>query len=524
SKTLYRWYIHPVLCEITIQEFYDKIIKEQTTKKFSVKVDSSEIEFVEINKSQNAVATKANLNCNIIELINSFGINIHYYLKSNQTLPPSSFLNGLSIIMKNVQQDQLYLPVFSQPSKPNQKQILQQDIINWIKNNGSGWSSLSFANSNRKKFVDLMEVIWYIDMRCHDKFKEYELDSFVVSILGYISFFQQQKEISAINHNSEVLVQSVKDATSIKIHNRNTWIAPINKTKYYDLINILTNTLSWKPIDIEEYLPTDPMLRYIQELVYAFPFKIGECWLTLVAAQFLAGKAADAIVAVDERHYDTVVHLATAISVNDLLQQIKYECIPEIPCHCTLEEFELLKQLPDPFPSNDLHYKSFEELYGTITTEEHRPSLKNSKPITSKTAITTEQTNIQVINSDTTDNHSENGTSSNNTDKDNILELNDQDNNDYNDEQESCKSKESNYSNVDEEVNVEVPIKILFEKVFVNDLWTCALLIERPYYSAGIYPDICYNCGSAEDLKKTKGKLPLCSKCTGVTIPKKWAK
>ncbi|CAG8853289.1 40035_t:CDS:1, partial [Gigaspora margarita] len=47
--------------------------------------------------------------------------------------------------------------------------------------------------------------------------------------------------------------------------------------------------------------------------------------------------------------------------------------------------FELLKQLPDPIPGNDLHYKSFEELYGTTTTEEHRPSLKNSKPITSKT-------------------------------------------------------------------------------------------------------------------------------------------
>ncbi|CAG8827310.1 46150_t:CDS:1, partial [Gigaspora margarita] len=57
--------------------------------------------------------------------------------------------------------------------------------------------------------------------------------------------------------------------------------------------------------------------------------------------------------------------------------------------------------------------------------------------------------------------------------------------------------------------------------VFVNDSWTCASPIERPYYSAGIYPDICYNCGSAEDLKKTKGELPLCSKCTGVTIPKK---
>ena len=45
---------------------------------------------------------------------------------------------------------------------------------------------------------------------------------------------------------------------------------------------------------------------------------------------FLAGKAADAVVAADERRHDTVVHLATAISVNDLLQQIKNECTPDI--------------------------------------------------------------------------------------------------------------------------------------------------------------------------------------------------
>src|ERR1044072_1732841 len=48
-----------------------------------------------------------------------------------------------------------------------------------------------------------------------------------------------------------------------------------------------------------------------------------------IAAQFLAGKAADAVTAVDERRHDTIVHLATAISVNDLLHQIESECPPE---------------------------------------------------------------------------------------------------------------------------------------------------------------------------------------------------
>jgi hypothetical protein len=45
-----------------------------------------------------------------------------------------------------------------------------------------------------------------------------------------------------------------------------------------------------------------------------------------IAAQFLEEK--DAVTAVDERRHNTIVHLATAISVNDLLYQIERECPP----------------------------------------------------------------------------------------------------------------------------------------------------------------------------------------------------
>ncbi len=45
--------------------------------------------------------------------------------------------------------------------------------------------------------------------------------------------------------------------------------------------------------------------------------------------------------------------------------------------------FESLQYLPDPVPGNDDHYKRFTEVYGTPTTEEHRPSLQTTR----KTAI-----------------------------------------------------------------------------------------------------------------------------------------
>ena len=43
------------------------------------------------------------------------------------------------------------------------------------------------------------------------------------------------------------------------------------------------------------------------------------------------------------------------------------------------QEFEKLSYLSDPIPGEDGHYKSFLEVYGTPTTEEHRPSLQSRK-------------------------------------------------------------------------------------------------------------------------------------------------
>ncbi|RHZ55995.1 hypothetical protein Glove_407g10 [Diversispora epigaea] len=55
---------------------------------------------------------------------------------------------------------------------------------------------------------------------------------------------------------------------------------------------------------------------------------LGDPEITIDLPQFLEGKAADAVTAVDERRHDLIVHLATAISVNDLLYQIERECPP----------------------------------------------------------------------------------------------------------------------------------------------------------------------------------------------------
>ena len=43
------------------------------------------------------------------------------------------------------------------------------------------------------------------------------------------------------------------------------------------------------------------------------------------------------------------------------------------------EEFSTLHFLPDPIPGDDGHYKSFADVYGQCTSEQHRPSLQISR-------------------------------------------------------------------------------------------------------------------------------------------------
>ena len=43
------------------------------------------------------------------------------------------------------------------------------------------------------------------------------------------------------------------------------------------------------------------------------------------------------------------------------------------------EEFFKIKLLPDPMMKDDGHFKSFEEIHGTDTSENDRPSLKRGK-------------------------------------------------------------------------------------------------------------------------------------------------
>src|SRR3954453_11221546 len=78
------------------------------------------------------------------------------------------------------------------------------------------------------------------------------------------------------------------------------------------------------------------------------------------------------------------------------------------------------------------------------------------------------------------------------------------------DEEDDCNENEQyepaeDLDDMEEELddNMEDSIRELFSRVFVNNSWSCASQIEKPYYSAGIYSDICIECGSLK-VNRTK--------------------
>ena len=162
SKILYGWYIYPIPYEMTIKDFFTKLVNKEISSKCNISVtNSEEIEYVELSKTPVSVTIRISLNYNIIEFTKSVGIHMHYRLKVDDAifdLKPQQ--NSFMILMQNAYRNRLYLPTFSQLDKINRKLILRNNLVNWIHNHGGGWSTQSYANTQGKQFViSLTEAI-----------------------------------------------------------------------------------------------------------------------------------------------------------------------------------------------------------------------------------------------------------------------------------------------------------------------------------------------------------------------------
>ncbi|CAG8653524.1 11113_t:CDS:2 [Gigaspora margarita] len=205
-----------------------------------------------------------------------------------------------------------------------------------------------------------------------------------------------------------------------------------------------------------------------------------------------------------------------------------------LPIRCFREEFKQLYSFSDPVSGEDIHYKLFEELYGIPITEEIDPCSKmlNYR----KQKGDNQQSNNQQGNKQSDDQLSDNQQinqakskqdkiQQNNdiielsylfTESSEFIEVSDENtNNTVNKKTSKSKNRsEKNFTKVDS-------IYKLFQYIFVNNSWSCALPIEKPYYSAEIFPVICFLYENRNVIKLSKGECPLCAGCSKKSLPKK---
>src|SRR3954470_6082349 len=89
SYIIHEWYIHPISYEMTIKDFFVKLITGEISSEYSIAIISSKIiERVELSKIQVSAVIQVSVNCGIIKLTINVKINIHYQLKTDVNIIP----------------------------------------------------------------------------------------------------------------------------------------------------------------------------------------------------------------------------------------------------------------------------------------------------------------------------------------------------------------------------------------------------------------------------------------------------
>ncbi|CAG8812305.1 16797_t:CDS:2 [Gigaspora margarita] len=152
---------------MTLRDFFEKLVYGEILSSSSFDLNIFEnVKRAEISQTPTSTTIQASQDCNIIKLVNIFGSNIHFYLENEINSTINTPRNSFDVLMQSARNKvkQLYLPNFSHYKKPNQKQLLQCDIVKWIHQHGERWKSKEYANSEGKEFI-------YIDMRSYEKLK-----------------------------------------------------------------------------------------------------------------------------------------------------------------------------------------------------------------------------------------------------------------------------------------------------------------------------------------------------------------
>ena len=177
--------------------------------------------------------------------------------------------------------------------------------------------------------------------------------------------------------------------------------------------------------------------------------------------------------------------------------------LPRLPS----EIFKQLSYLPDPIADGE-HYKPFEEVYGTLTSEKDRPSLRSdaekrghgipfspNAQTARRSVLCSECLKPRVIYAQHKLSHLDQSV------LDRVFDS-------------FLYSCGSSLSGLEEEIHSSDhhSVKNLFSRVYARENLTCEAPIEIPYYSSEMFVSVCTHCGCAWTGTE-EGRYPLCDYC-----------
>lgn len=182
------------------------------------------------------------------------------------------------------------------------------------------------------------------------------------------------------------------------------------------------------------------------------------------------------------------------------------------PPRLPTDVFSTIHHLPDPIPNGD-KYKDFEEVYGTQTSENHRPSLSSPGAKTHGMPFSPSAQyakNVKVV------------LQCGECFKWRVLYSKYSLKKDQREELEQL-IEDLDYTCGSIFADIEAEEDSVLNSVYVKANLTCNSTIEIPYYTAGNAP-ICYHCGSEDKLQEKEKDFPICLSCLNVgkkPVPKR---
>ncbi|CAG8482011.1 8641_t:CDS:2, partial [Scutellospora calospora] len=371
SKTLHSWYAYPILYEMTIKEFFDKLIIGEISPKCNISVGSSEtIDHIELSQTLDTGATTIQA---------SPHYNKHRCKVGEPRYPVAAIERGKQVVVSKestlMVRDHDYTKSGIIPSV-----IMIYDILKSVDSDFyAGDVHIRLKDAIFQPSSPICHVVELYNILIKKNITNKPVLCLYTDDLDYFVAVRTPPQHSWKNPVERI----------ISILNLRLQCIGLMRGKMSDnLEKLISKANTMKAIRyLAENNPTlkDAFIESIQQPIYLICSIFEHQSLKEVPFETFDAATENEIIEL----WETIYLIDDNVSQQDHLTETTVERIHEMKHIQLAYHFSVLgRNLNVPTPGEDLYYKSFEKLYNTTTTEEYRLSLKDAKLRTIKSGKT----------------------------------------------------------------------------------------------------------------------------------------